>query len=196
MCIFVFAGQLHNVDADLLGWWLCERQLPSGGLNGRPEKLPDVCYSWWVLASLCILGRLHWIHREALVTFVLACQDPETGGFSDRPGDLPDPFHTVFGLAALSLMGDPAIKPVNPTYCMPQHVIDRLGLRPQKLSLWTVPFLFIIEVLDFSQYFLYQSSRGVIENYNNRVWFDRCLRMIYSVPCTKCFSVDHLNRTS
>jgi len=38
--------QLHRVDADLLGWWLAERQLPSGGLNGRPEKLPDVCYSW------------------------------------------------------------------------------------------------------------------------------------------------------
>lgn len=33
---------LHHVDADLLGWWLAERQLPSGGLNGRPEKLPDV----------------------------------------------------------------------------------------------------------------------------------------------------------
>lgn len=32
-------GQLHQVNADLLGWWLCERQLPSGGLNGRPEKV-------------------------------------------------------------------------------------------------------------------------------------------------------------
>ena len=37
-------GQLQRVDADRLGWWLAERQLPSGGLNGRPEKLPDVCY--------------------------------------------------------------------------------------------------------------------------------------------------------
>jgi hypothetical protein len=24
-----------------LGWWLAERQLPSGSLNGRHEKLPD-----------------------------------------------------------------------------------------------------------------------------------------------------------
>lgn len=32
-------SQLHQVNADLLGWWLCERQLPSGGLNGRPEKV-------------------------------------------------------------------------------------------------------------------------------------------------------------
>ncbi|KZV41767.1 pentatricopeptide repeat-containing protein [Dorcoceras hygrometricum] len=35
------AGALHHVDKDLLGWWLCERQVKSGGLNGRPEKLPD-----------------------------------------------------------------------------------------------------------------------------------------------------------
>lgn len=67
-------NNLHLVNADLLGWWLCERQLNSGGLNGRPEKLPDVCYSWWVLSSLTILGRLHWIEKEALVRFVLACQ--------------------------------------------------------------------------------------------------------------------------
>lgn len=36
------AGALHHVDRDLLGWWLCERQLKNGGLNGRPEKLEDV----------------------------------------------------------------------------------------------------------------------------------------------------------
>jgi len=27
-------NRLYHVDADSLGWWLCERQLPSGGLNG------------------------------------------------------------------------------------------------------------------------------------------------------------------
>lgn len=62
-----FAGHLHLVDADRLGWWLCERQLPSGGLNGRPEKLPDLCYSWWVLSSLAILDRFHWIDKKKLV---------------------------------------------------------------------------------------------------------------------------------
>jgi len=56
------------IDADRLGWWLCERQLPSGGLNGRPEKLPDVCYSWWVLSTLTILGRLQWLDKEAIVS--------------------------------------------------------------------------------------------------------------------------------
>ena len=114
------ANALHHVDADQLGWWLCERQLPSGGLNGRdthkctqafthihtcmhththkytradththrlrkshtvrsalcagrPEKLPDVCYSWWVLASLQIIGRIHWISKVCALTQVCHC---------------------------------------------------------------------------------------------------------------------------
>lgn len=43
-CVAALAigGALHHVDRDLLGWWLAERQVKSGGLNGRPEKLPDV----------------------------------------------------------------------------------------------------------------------------------------------------------
>uniref|UniRef100_A0A671P5B1 Geranylgeranyl transferase type-2 subunit beta n=1 Tax=Sinocyclocheilus anshuiensis TaxID=1608454 RepID=A0A671P5B1_9TELE len=127
-------GQLHQVNADLLGWWLCERQLPSGGLNGRPEKLPDVCYSWWVLASLKIIGRIHWIDKAKLRNFILACQDEETGGFADRPGDMVDPFHTLFGVAGLSLLGDEQIKPVNPVFCMPEDVLQRIGLQPDLLS--------------------------------------------------------------
>eukprot|EP00730_Choanoeca_flexa_P016288 TRINITY_DN7664_c1_g2_i1.p1 TRINITY_DN7664_c1_g2~~TRINITY_DN7664_c1_g2_i1.p1 ORF type:complete len:333 (+),score=31.95 TRINITY_DN7664_c1_g2_i1:85-1083(+) len=119
-------GQLHRVDDELLGWWLCERQLPSGGFNGRPEKLPDVCYSWWVLSALSCLGKLHWIDRPKLEQFILACQDDETGGFADRPGDMVDPFHTLFGIAALSLLGDKDVQPVNPVFCMPQSVIDRV----------------------------------------------------------------------
>lgn len=66
--IFLYLGHLHLIDADRLAWWLCERQLPSGGLNGRPEKLPDVCYSWWVLSTLTILNRLHWIDKKRLVS--------------------------------------------------------------------------------------------------------------------------------
>ena len=49
---------LHLIDTDLLCWWLSERQCDSGGLNGRPEKQADVCYSWWILSSLRILGRV------------------------------------------------------------------------------------------------------------------------------------------
>jgi geranylgeranyl transferase type-2 subunit beta len=49
---------VDNIDIDLLGWWLSERQCDSGGLNGRPEKQADVCYSWWILSCLSIIGRV------------------------------------------------------------------------------------------------------------------------------------------
>ena len=70
------AGRLDLVDKDRLGAWLSERQLPNGGLNGRPEKLEDVCYSWWVLSSLAMIDRLHWIDGQKLSRFILQCQVP------------------------------------------------------------------------------------------------------------------------
>lgn len=84
--------------------WLSERQLPSGGLNGRPEKLPDLCYSWWCLSSLCMIENMNLVDKSKLRTFILACQDPENGGFSDRPGNCVDPYHTMFAIASLSLI--------------------------------------------------------------------------------------------
>jgi geranylgeranyl transferase type-2 subunit beta len=68
------AGRLDLVDKDRLGAWLSERQLENGGLNGRPEKLEDVCYSWWVLSSLAMIDRLHWIDGSKLTAFILRCQ--------------------------------------------------------------------------------------------------------------------------
>lgn len=68
------AGRLDLVDADKLGGWLSERQLPNGGLNGRPEKLEDVCYSWWVMTSMAMIDRLHWIDQQKIASFILSCQ--------------------------------------------------------------------------------------------------------------------------
>lgn len=68
------AGQSDLVDRDRVGRWLSERQLDKGGLNGRPEKREDVCYSWWVLSSLAMIDRLHWIDSTKLQTFILECQ--------------------------------------------------------------------------------------------------------------------------
>ena len=68
------AGRLDLVDKDRLGGWLSERQLDDGGLNGRPEKLEDVCYSWWVGSSLAMIDCLHWIDGKKLGDFILQCQ--------------------------------------------------------------------------------------------------------------------------
>jgi geranylgeranyl transferase type-2 subunit beta len=68
------AGRLDLVNSEKLGAWLSERQLKNGGLNGRPEKKEDVCYSWWVMSSMAMLGKLHWIDGEKLTKFILQCQ--------------------------------------------------------------------------------------------------------------------------
>lgn len=109
--------------------WLSERQvLPSGGFNGRPEKLPDVCYSWWVLLCLAMLQKMHWVSLEKLEEFILDCQDLQKGGFSDRPDNQTDVFHTCFAIAALALMYPEKynLKPIDPILCLPQDVADKV----------------------------------------------------------------------
>lgn len=128
MATLKLLDRLDVIDKDRLCGWLCERQLPSGGLNGRPEKLPDVCYSWWVLSSLAILGRLSWIDGPKLRRFILDAQDSETGGLADRKGDMVDVYHTVFGIAGLSLLGYENLEPVDPTYCLPAKLTSKIPL--------------------------------------------------------------------
>ena len=81
-CVAVFVctaalailDRLDEIDQETLGWWLAERQLPNGGLNGRPEKLEDVCYSFWVLSAMSILNKVPWINAEKLTAFILSAQ--------------------------------------------------------------------------------------------------------------------------
>ncbi len=68
------ASSAQKLDLARTGAWLCERQLPNGGLNGRPQKLEDVCYSWWVLSSLSMVHKLHWINAKKLRAFILDAQ--------------------------------------------------------------------------------------------------------------------------
>ncbi|KAJ7368111.1 terpenoid cyclases/protein prenyltransferase alpha-alpha toroid [Mycena albidolilacea] len=121
--------RLDAVDGETLAWWLAERQLPNGGLNGRPEKLEDVCYSFWVLSALAVLNKVSWIDSGKLTSFILSAQDPEKGGISDRPGNMVDVFHTQFGVAALSILGYPGLVDLDPVYCMPAPIIEAKGLR-------------------------------------------------------------------
>ncbi|CAK9437565.1 uncharacterized protein LODBEIA_P19430 [Lodderomyces beijingensis] len=131
---FVCVGALAIMDKlDVLGAandvklasWLSERQvLPSGGFNGRPEKLPDVCYSWWVLSTLSILEKKHWVDLDKLARFILSCQDLEKGGISDRPNNQTDIYHTCFGICGLSLIdyAKYGFDEIDPVYCMPTRI--------------------------------------------------------------------------
>ena len=134
------AGALHLLDDELLSWWLAERQCDSGGLNGRPEKQADVCYSWWILSALSILGRVRWINTNKLQNFILNCQDDEDGGIADRPMNAADVFHTFFGISGLSLLGyfkagrgekERIYREIDPLYALPVDVVQRLNLKGQ-----------------------------------------------------------------
>lgn len=131
------AKSLHAIrNSDLLEWWLAERQCDSGGLNGRPEKQADVCYSWWILSVLSILGRVDWINRDRLASFIAKAQDPDDGGIADRPGDMPDIFHTFFGLSGLCLLDKlpGSHRNIDPVYALPVDVVQELGLEAQVVS--------------------------------------------------------------
>jgi len=132
--VFCCVGTLALADAvdripapRALGWWLCQRQLPCGGFNGRPDKLEDVCYSWWVLSSLHMIDRAHWIDSQKLCDFIVSAQDSQTGGIADRPGHRPDIFHTYFGLAGLSLLNFPNLASIDPAFALPTDVVRSLN---------------------------------------------------------------------
>jgi geranylgeranyl transferase type-2 subunit beta len=116
---------LLSLDRDQLAAWLSERQTLKGGFNGRPEKLADVCYSWWIYSSLVMMKRETWVDQDGLEKFILECQDDE-GGIGDRPGNVVDVFHTFFGIAALSLLDrkkERNLKEIDPTFALPRQLL-------------------------------------------------------------------------
>uniref|UniRef100_A0A668ADW7 Geranylgeranyl transferase type II subunit beta n=1 Tax=Myripristis murdjan TaxID=586833 RepID=A0A668ADW7_9TELE len=115
---------------------------------------------YWGLTVMDLMGQLPRMNRQEITDFIKACQH-ECGGISASIGHDPhllytlsavqilclydsvsvidvdkvvDPFHTLFGVAGLSLLGDEQIKPVNPVLCMPEDVLQRIGLQPDLLT--------------------------------------------------------------
>lgn len=80
--------------------WCVQRQI--GGLQGRPNKLEDTCYSYWIGGTLHLLGAFDLVDHERLRSFVLQCQT-KMGGFSKVIGAFPDVLHSYYSLAYLSL---------------------------------------------------------------------------------------------
>lgn len=107
---------LNKCNKEYLTSWLVHRIGENGGFTGRPGKSADVCYSFWVAASLKILGTLDMLDTGTATKYLL-CDgvDELLGGFSKVPGERADPLHTSLALAALSLFGQqPGLKQINP----------------------------------------------------------------------------------
>ena len=71
-------------------------------MQGRPNKLQDTCYSYWVGGTLHVLSESHLLDGWALREYVLACQSPY-GGFGKVVGVMPDLLHSFYSLSWLAM---------------------------------------------------------------------------------------------
>lgn len=121
-------GQLQSAftsnQVKRLTRWLLLRQ--DKGFQGRPHKEVDTCYSFWIGATLEILGVLPLINWEANRLSILECQKNRNGGFSKYHNTTPDLLHTYFGLYGLSLMKENGLREMHPALIMSERANQHL----------------------------------------------------------------------
>eukprot|EP00606_Chrysophyceae_sp_TOSAG23-5_P000390 GSChrysophyteH2.ASY1.ANO1.222.1 assembled CDS len=93
---------LGSTKINALKSWCERRALSTGGYNGRTNKVADSCYSFWVGATMNMLGAFDSTDPDPILSFLLdECQC--RGGFSKTPGDYPDVLHSFYSLAWLAM---------------------------------------------------------------------------------------------
>ena len=100
----VLLGKLDDVldeewRGELIRWCVC-RQV--GGMQGRPNKAEDTCYSFWIGGTLRLLGEDSLLDHDRLRRFVMQCQT-QMGGFSKVIGVYPDVLHSFYSMSYLSI---------------------------------------------------------------------------------------------
>ncbi|KAI0450479.1 terpenoid cyclases/Protein prenyltransferase [Xylaria acuta] len=116
------------------------------GFNGRLNKLPDTCYTWWNSGALSLLGEDGLVSRGPARRFILEKTQHLIGGFAKHPGGPPDVYHAYMGLAALATMagaeGEPGLRKFDPRLCVSADAAQRIAkareslLRPRK-DIWS-----------------------------------------------------------
>ncbi|KAJ8672847.1 hypothetical protein QAD02_004107 [Eretmocerus hayati] len=93
-------------------WCLMRHDDFVGGFQGRTNKPSDSCYSFWIGATLQLLGISELSDFEENRAFVLDTQNTIMGGFGKYDNKHPDPLHAYLGLCSLSLIGEPGLQEV------------------------------------------------------------------------------------
>ncbi|BAM40492.1 farnesyl-protein transferase beta subunit [Theileria orientalis strain Shintoku] len=102
-------GQLHRLNLNKLHYWAVRRVTSQFGFQGRPHKLVDSCYSFWIGAVLHIVsstsgtGRADELIQLLTRCYVLAVAQTG-GGFRDKPNKSPDLYHTCYSLSYLNIV--------------------------------------------------------------------------------------------
>jgi geranylgeranyl transferase type-1 subunit beta len=125
--------QNENWREELIQWCV-HRQV--GGMQGRPNKAEDTCYSYWIGGTLRLLGEDQLLDQSALREFILACQSTRMGGFGKVVGVHPDLLHSFYSMAWLSLCNERFDEserfPLNRLNCT-------LGVRQERAELFEGP---------------------------------------------------------
>ena len=106
--------KLRRYCAMRLGTSFCEGEAEYVGIQGRPNKPCDTCYTHWVGCTIALLGmELDDEAVDNIIRFVMACQDHNgRGGIAKEADVYADPMHTCLALSGLAVLAH-----------------DRLGLR-------------------------------------------------------------------
>ena len=102
---------LSDQDRDALLRWCVHRA--GVGFHGRPNKVSDTCYSYWVGATLHLLGHADAVDVGPTMRFHQQCRGAR-GGFRKTPEHPADIVHSYYSVAALSLAQDPRLRRLDP----------------------------------------------------------------------------------
>lgn len=105
-CVVAALALAQRLDVipyrERLEQWVLSRQVSWSGFQGRVEKEPDTCYSFWCGATAKILGCHAAIDAISDVRYILSAQSP-MGGIAKVPGNPPDIIHSYLSYVALSM---------------------------------------------------------------------------------------------
>jgi len=99
------------------------------GFNGRPNKPVYTCYSFWIGATLKILGAFDLTHFNENRSYVMSTQNTIVGGFGKWTGSSADPFHTYFSLCGLSFINEPGLGEIMPSLNISMRAYNLLKSR-------------------------------------------------------------------
>ncbi|KAJ1327743.1 geranylgeranyl transferase type-1 subunit beta [Microdochium nivale] len=121
-----------HILADLDTLSLIDPATTPAGFNGRLNKKPDTCYTWWVSGTLSMLGEGGIVDRAPSRGFLLEKTQNVIGGFGKHPGSPPDVYHAYLGLAALSTLAsaqesrEEGLGELEPRFCLGVEAVQRI----------------------------------------------------------------------
>ncbi|CAE7479585.1 PGGT1B [Symbiodinium sp. CCMP2592] len=131
-------GRLADLPSKDLLLLVCVRRQISG-FQGRIEKDPDSCYSFWVGGSMQLLGA-SFLQQDDCLQFLKRCESQRLGGFQKFPdAPFPDLLHSYFSVCGLSLCG--LLPPLHALLGVSQRAADTVNctMAPGGTP-WLLPF--------------------------------------------------------